>query len=159
MEDGMHHASTRNDKSFLACCHIRVVHSTSARSFSSYRRPANACWKILPTSARPCPAQRSSYSRSAVASNKRPRVGGQRVAQRLQMSAAAPSTSTAEATEASFAAEKESIKVDREEELPTNESSPELLKIRHTSAHVMAMAVQKLFPGTQVTIGPWIDNG
>lgn len=45
------------------------------------------------------------------------------------------------------------------EELPTNESSPELLKIRHTSAHVMAMAVQKLFPGTQVTIGPWIDNG
>lgn len=45
------------------------------------------------------------------------------------------------------------------EELPTNEGSPELLKIRHTSAHVMAMAVQKLFPGTQVTIGPWIDNG
>lgn len=45
------------------------------------------------------------------------------------------------------------------EELPTNESSPDLLKVRHTSAHVMAMAVQKLFPGTQVTIGPWIDNG
>lgn len=44
-------------------------------------------------------------------------------------------------------------------ELPTNESSPDLLKVRHTSAHVMAMAVQKLFPETQVTIGPWIDNG
>lgn len=44
-------------------------------------------------------------------------------------------------------------------ELPTNESSPQLLRMRHTSAHVMAMAVQKLFPKAQVTIGPWIDNG
>ncbi|GAQ89131.1 threonyl-tRNA synthetase [Klebsormidium nitens] len=44
-------------------------------------------------------------------------------------------------------------------ELPTNDSSETLLKIRHTSAHVMAMAVQKLFPGTQVTIGPWIEKG
>lgn len=31
--------------------------------------------------------------------------------------------------------------------------------IRHSAAHVMAMAVQKLFPGTLVTIGPAIDNG
>ena len=31
--------------------------------------------------------------------------------------------------------------------------------IRHSTAHVMADAVQKLFPGTQVTIGPSIDNG
>lgn len=31
--------------------------------------------------------------------------------------------------------------------------------IRHTTAHLMAMAVQKLYPGTQVTIGPVIDNG
>jgi len=31
--------------------------------------------------------------------------------------------------------------------------------IRHDAAHVMAEAVQKLFPGTQVTIGPSIDNG
>lgn len=43
--------------------------------------------------------------------------------------------------------------------LPTNESSPQLLRMRHTSAHVLAMAVQKLFPKAQVTIGPWIDNG
>ncbi|KAA8498025.1 Threonine--tRNA ligase, chloroplastic/mitochondrial 2 [Porphyridium purpureum] len=43
--------------------------------------------------------------------------------------------------------------------LPTNESSETLLRIRHTSAHVMAMAVQKLFPKAQVTIGPWIENG
>ncbi len=31
--------------------------------------------------------------------------------------------------------------------------------IRHDAAHVMAEAVQNLFPGTQVTIGPSIENG
>ena len=31
--------------------------------------------------------------------------------------------------------------------------------IRHDTAHIMAMAVQELFPGTQVTIGPVIENG
>ena len=31
--------------------------------------------------------------------------------------------------------------------------------IRHDCAHVMAEAVQNLFPGTQVTIGPAIENG
>ena len=30
--------------------------------------------------------------------------------------------------------------------------------IRHDTAHVMAMAVQELFPGTQVTIGPTIET-
>lgn len=44
-------------------------------------------------------------------------------------------------------------------ELPTNENDEMLLKMRHTSAHVMAMAVQKVFKEAQVTIGPWIDNG
>jgi len=34
-----------------------------------------------------------------------------------------------------------------------------LRRIRHTSAHVLAMAVQRLFPSVRVTIGPWIDNG
>ncbi|KAL2474488.1 threonyl-tRNA synthetase [Abeliophyllum distichum] len=43
--------------------------------------------------------------------------------------------------------------------LPTNESSEGLLRIRHTCAHVMAMAVQKLYPDAKVTIGPWIENG
>ena len=43
--------------------------------------------------------------------------------------------------------------------LPTNEESDELLRIRHTSAHVMAMAVQRLFKDAKVTIGPWIDKG
>ncbi len=31
--------------------------------------------------------------------------------------------------------------------------------IRHSTAHLLAMAVQELFPGTQVTIGPVIDDG
>ncbi len=37
---------------------------------------------------------------------------------------------------------------------------PEALEmIRHDAAHVLAMAVQDLYPGTQVTIGPAIDTG
>jgi threonyl-tRNA synthetase len=37
---------------------------------------------------------------------------------------------------------------------------PETLDlIRHDTAHVLAMAVQELFPGTQVTIGPAIEDG
>ena len=37
---------------------------------------------------------------------------------------------------------------------------PEALElIRHDAAHVLAEAVQELFPGTQVTIGPVIENG
>ena len=31
--------------------------------------------------------------------------------------------------------------------------------LRHDTAHIMAMAVQELFPDTQVTIGPVIENG
>src|SRR3954467_7353984 len=37
---------------------------------------------------------------------------------------------------------------------------PEALElIRHDAAHVMAEAVQELYPGTKVTIGPAIENG
>jgi threonyl-tRNA synthetase len=43
--------------------------------------------------------------------------------------------------------------------LPKTSESESLKKIRHTTSHVMAMAVQKLFPKAQVTIGPWIENG
>ncbi len=43
--------------------------------------------------------------------------------------------------------------------LPRTSESESLKKIRHTASHVMAMAVQKLFPKAQVTIGPWIENG
>jgi len=41
----------------------------------------------------------------------------------------------------------------------TRDSDAALALIRHDAAHVMAEAVQKLFPGTQVTIGPAIENG
>ncbi|HAE06463.1 MAG TPA: threonine--tRNA ligase [Richelia sp.] len=43
--------------------------------------------------------------------------------------------------------------------LPRTSESEQLKKIRHTTSHVMAMAVQKLFPETQVTIGPWVEQG
>jgi threonyl-tRNA synthetase len=39
-------------------------------------------------------------------------------------------------------------------------STPEALEVaRHDAAHVVASAVQRLFPGTQVTIGPTIEDG
>jgi threonyl-tRNA synthetase len=43
--------------------------------------------------------------------------------------------------------------------LPKTSESEELLRIRHSMSHVMAMAVQKLFPRAQVTIGPWTETG
>jgi len=43
--------------------------------------------------------------------------------------------------------------------LPRTSESDTLKRIRHTFSHVMAMAVQTLFPRAQVTIGPWIDYG
>ncbi|HEY6136965.1 MAG TPA: threonine--tRNA ligase [Thermoanaerobaculia bacterium] len=44
-------------------------------------------------------------------------------------------------------------------EIVTPKSDAGLDTIRHSTAHLMAMAVQELFPGTQVTIGPVIENG
>jgi len=35
----------------------------------------------------------------------------------------------------------------------------ELLKIRHSIAHVMAEAVLEMFPGTKIAIGPAIEDG
>ncbi len=43
--------------------------------------------------------------------------------------------------------------------LVKREDAEGLEMIRHDCAHVLAEAVQKLFPGTQVTIGPNIENG
>ena len=44
-------------------------------------------------------------------------------------------------------------------ELLTRDSPDVLETIRHDASHVMAEAVQELFPGTQVTIGPAIEDG
>jgi threonyl-tRNA synthetase len=44
-------------------------------------------------------------------------------------------------------------------EILTRDSAEALEVIRHDASHVMAEAVQELFPGTQVTIGPAIEDG
>jgi threonyl-tRNA synthetase len=44
-------------------------------------------------------------------------------------------------------------------EIVTRDSPEALETIRHDTAHVLAEAVQELFPGTQVTIGPSIEDG
>ncbi len=44
-------------------------------------------------------------------------------------------------------------------QLPRTSDSPALLRIRHSMSHVLAMAVQRLFPSAKVTIGPWTENG
>ena len=44
-------------------------------------------------------------------------------------------------------------------EILTRDSAEALDTIRHDASHVMAQAVQELFPGTQVTIGPAIEDG
>ena len=41
----------------------------------------------------------------------------------------------------------------------TSKNEEGLETIRHDTAHILAMAVQEIFPGTQVTIGPIIENG
>lgn len=51
------------------------------------------------------------------------------------------------------------IVTDARLEIVTRDDPRALELIRHDAAHVMAEAVQELFPGTQVTIGPVIDNG
>lgn len=51
------------------------------------------------------------------------------------------------------------ITQDSKVEIITLKSADALELIRHDAAHVMAEAVQELFPGTQVTIGPNIENG
>jgi len=43
--------------------------------------------------------------------------------------------------------------------MSNNPNQPDLETIRHSCAHLMAQAVQELFPGTQVTIGPVIEDG
>ncbi|TCK07443.1 threonine--tRNA ligase [Marinobacterium mangrovicola] len=51
------------------------------------------------------------------------------------------------------------IENDAELAIVTARDEEGLEVIRHSCAHLMAMAVQELFPGAQVTIGPVIDNG
>ena len=51
------------------------------------------------------------------------------------------------------------IDQDAEVAIVTSRDEEALELMRHDAAHVMAQAVQELYPGTQVTIGPAIENG
>jgi len=51
------------------------------------------------------------------------------------------------------------IEKDCSVKIHTSKDKEGLATIRHDTAHIAAMAVQELFPGTQVTIGPVIENG
>lgn len=51
------------------------------------------------------------------------------------------------------------IEADAEVSIVTAKDDDALELLRHDAAHVMAEAVQELYPGTQVTIGPAIENG
>ncbi len=51
------------------------------------------------------------------------------------------------------------INKDSKVKIITSKDKEGLDVIRHDAAHIMAMAVQELYPGTQVTIGPVIENG
>ena len=54
-----------------------------------------------------------------------------------------------------------SYRIDHDARLEiVTEKHPDALDVlRHSTAHLLAQAVQRLFPGAQVTIGPVIDNG
>ena len=51
------------------------------------------------------------------------------------------------------------IEKDSKVKILTSKDDDGIDTIRHDTAHILAMAVQELFPGTQVTIGPTIENG
>ncbi len=51
------------------------------------------------------------------------------------------------------------IKKDSSVKIITSKDSEGLDAIRHDTTHIMAMAVQELFPGTKIAIGPAIKNG
>ena len=51
------------------------------------------------------------------------------------------------------------IEKDSKVKIFTSKDKEGLETIRHDTAHILAMAVQELYPGTQVTIGPVIEDG
>src|SRR5687767_5952655 len=51
------------------------------------------------------------------------------------------------------------LKKDAQISLITKDSLEGLEVIRHSTAHLLAHAVKELYPGTQITIGPVIEDG
>jgi threonyl-tRNA synthetase len=133
---------------------ILFVPSLAASAFRRARPPLCAPRRALPAS--PVPR----FAPAACAEETSTRGFGTNAAVTEPDDAAAAAAKAAAAAQAAIAASEASAKASRMAAmvLPTNDDE-ELLKVRHTAAHIMAMAVQRLFPKAQVTIGPWIENG
>ncbi len=86
-----------------------------------------------------------------------PGVTGREVAEGISKSLA--KKAVAMALDGELADLADPITKDARIEIVTRDDPRALGLIRHDAAHVMAEAVQELYPGTQVTIGPVIDNG
>jgi threonyl-tRNA synthetase len=86
-----------------------------------------------------------------------PGITGREVAEGISKSLA--KKAVAMALDGELADLADPITKDAKIEIVTREDPRALELIRHDAAHVMAEAVQELYPGTQVTIGPVIDNG
>ncbi len=86
-----------------------------------------------------------------------PGVTGREVAEGISKSLA--KKAVAMALDGALADLADPITKDARIEIVTRDDPRALELIRHDAAHVMAEAVQELYPGTQVTIGPVIDNG
>lgn len=131
--------TTRSGAAVIVCLAVMLVNLRSASALRALGVGASAN-RILPRTSWICTSHTPLGSRTQAH-----RQRNHHLQQQLSMSTAAkPATPAVVAPPI---------------ELPTNKNSEKLLKIRHTTAHVMAMAVQRLHPKTQVTIGPWIDAG
>ena len=86
-----------------------------------------------------------------------PGITGRAVAEGISKSLA--KKAVAMALDGKLADLSDPIETDGRIEIVTRDDPRALELIRHDAAHVMAEAVQELYPGTQVTIGPVIENG
>src|SRR5437660_1434000 len=86
-----------------------------------------------------------------------PRVTGREVAESISKSLA--KKAVAMALDGRLTDLSDQIDRNARIEIVTRDDPRALGLIRHDAAHVMAEAVQALYPGTQVTIGPVIENG
>ena len=118
----------------MAAAARRVVFAPMSRGVNAAAALAGSRPAAVPLASVVTPGAASAWSR----------VAGRRHANIFSKAVAEPDASAADAAP-------EPIK------LLTSDESEELLKIRHTTAHICAMATQKLFPDAQCTIGPWYD--
>jgi threonyl-tRNA synthetase len=86
-----------------------------------------------------------------------PGITGREVAEGISKSLA--KKAVAMALDGKLADLGDTIQTDAKIEIVARDDPRALELIRHDAAHVMAEAVQELYPGTQVTIGPVIENG